>query len=280
METRKEEQQARVLYKYVARQCDELDLLEVGEIITVTKKECGDAGWFEGELQGKRGLFPSNYVELIEVEAPCETPPPPPQRKFVTADKTSKSTSSVPNCLSFKSPSPHTVNFKNAHAIITNQLKASFPGTEPPKCLLKPVPPEMFLENHDNGAPPASQVSQLVIEAEKRSADTQKSPDLRTAPNSVSYRANKIKRHDSRSEGYEALDELPLPQKKKAPPKVSPKSRQSAHVPSAFVLKPVSSVAECEYVTRSKYDELMKIVEQLSNRVVTLELAILNKNLN
>uniref|UniRef100_A0A1I7XVQ9 BZIP domain-containing protein n=1 Tax=Steinernema glaseri TaxID=37863 RepID=A0A1I7XVQ9_9BILA len=95
----------------------------------------------------------------------------------------------------------------------------------------------MFLENHDNGAPPASQVSQLVMKAEKRSADRQKSSDLKTEQKSVSYRTNKIKRHDSR-------------------------------------------MAESEYVTRSKYDELMKVVEELSNRIVTLEQTIVNKNPN
>ena len=54
---------ARVLYGRLAKDDDELTIKE-GEIIeNVTEN---DGGWWEGEINGKRGLFPDNYVELIE----------------------------------------------------------------------------------------------------------------------------------------------------------------------------------------------------------------------
>ena len=53
---------ARVTFSYNAEDEDELTL-EVGDII----KNIVDAetGWWEGELNGKRGLFPNNFVEEI-----------------------------------------------------------------------------------------------------------------------------------------------------------------------------------------------------------------------
>ena len=54
---------ARVLYGRLAKDDDELTIKE-GEIIENVIEN--DGGWWEGEISGKRGLFPDNYVELIE----------------------------------------------------------------------------------------------------------------------------------------------------------------------------------------------------------------------
>lgn len=60
---------ARVLYPYTPNHDDELALKEVGTMITVVKKTCSDPGWFLGEIDGKRGLIPDNFVEFIKVPA-------------------------------------------------------------------------------------------------------------------------------------------------------------------------------------------------------------------
>lgn len=54
-----------MLYKYDAANPDELSFPE-GAIITILNKNCEDDGWYEGEYNGKRGLFPENFVKLIE----------------------------------------------------------------------------------------------------------------------------------------------------------------------------------------------------------------------
>ncbi|KAI6179827.1 hypothetical protein M3Y98_00652800 [Aphelenchoides besseyi] len=57
---------AKVLYEYGATQPDELDLRE-GDVITVLTRKCADEGWCEGELNGRRGLFPENFVKFTTV---------------------------------------------------------------------------------------------------------------------------------------------------------------------------------------------------------------------
>ena len=42
---------------------DELTLVE-GEIITIVSRVIEDAGWWRGELDGKVGVFPDNFVKV------------------------------------------------------------------------------------------------------------------------------------------------------------------------------------------------------------------------
>jgi myosin-1 len=55
--------QCRALYDYEAQEADEL-ALTTGQIVTIIKKN--DDGWWLGTLNGKRGVFPGNYVEEIK----------------------------------------------------------------------------------------------------------------------------------------------------------------------------------------------------------------------
>ena len=57
---------ARVTFIYKPEQDDELTL-EVGEIIMNIVDV--DVGWCEGELNGKRGMFPNNFVEELVPDA-------------------------------------------------------------------------------------------------------------------------------------------------------------------------------------------------------------------
>jgi len=53
-----------VRYPYAAANDDELTLAE-GDIITVLDRNIVDAGWWKGELKGRVGVFPDNFVELL-----------------------------------------------------------------------------------------------------------------------------------------------------------------------------------------------------------------------
>lgn len=69
----------KALFSYEAQNNDELSLKE-GELVEIIAKDCGDAGWWEGEVNGKRGVFPDNFVKLLPAEVEKEKPkkPPPP----------------------------------------------------------------------------------------------------------------------------------------------------------------------------------------------------------
>ncbi|CAF1382771.1 unnamed protein product [Adineta ricciae] len=55
---------ARVLFDYKKSADDELSLA-VGDIVTVLEKHLEDDGWWKGELNGRIGVFPDNYVEEL-----------------------------------------------------------------------------------------------------------------------------------------------------------------------------------------------------------------------
>ncbi|CAF4755550.1 unnamed protein product [Rotaria socialis] len=55
---------ARVLYDYKKAADDELTLT-VNDIVTVLDKNLEDEGWWKGEVNGRIGVFPDNYVEEI-----------------------------------------------------------------------------------------------------------------------------------------------------------------------------------------------------------------------
>jgi len=67
---------ARCFYPYFAQNDDELTLQE-GDIVNIISKDCEDEGWFRGELRGKIGLFPDNFVKIITANDPVYTPPLP-----------------------------------------------------------------------------------------------------------------------------------------------------------------------------------------------------------
>uniref|UniRef100_A0A1A7X998 Osteoclast-stimulating factor 1 n=1 Tax=Iconisemion striatum TaxID=60296 RepID=A0A1A7X998_9TELE len=70
-------EQCKVLFPYEAQNEDELTLRE-GEIINIVTKDCADAGWWMGEIGGRQGVFPDNFVKLLEAEKERPKKPPPP----------------------------------------------------------------------------------------------------------------------------------------------------------------------------------------------------------
>ena len=59
------------IYTYVAQYEDELSF-EEGDVITVLSKD--EADWWKGELNGKSGVFPSNYVEPFKCKSTSLSP--------------------------------------------------------------------------------------------------------------------------------------------------------------------------------------------------------------
>ena len=65
---KKPTERAKVMFPFECQHSDELQLFE-GDIITILNKDVPDnEGWWKGEVNGKVGLFPNNYVELLPAE--------------------------------------------------------------------------------------------------------------------------------------------------------------------------------------------------------------------
>ncbi|XP_075394898.1 SH3 domain-containing kinase-binding protein 1 isoform X2 [Tenrec ecaudatus] len=76
----------KVIFPYEAQNDDELTIKE-GDIVTLINKDCIDIGWWEGELNGRRGVFPDNFVKLLppdfEKEGNRPKKPPPPSAPII-----------------------------------------------------------------------------------------------------------------------------------------------------------------------------------------------------
>lgn len=78
----------RVLFAYEAANEDELTLKE-GDLITLVSREVADKGWWKGELKGKVGVFPDNFVEVVQQEEQQHKKPdrPPSKSQVVTTNR-------------------------------------------------------------------------------------------------------------------------------------------------------------------------------------------------
>ncbi|XP_048030765.1 SH3 domain-containing kinase-binding protein 1 isoform X1 [Megalobrama amblycephala] len=128
----------KVIFPYEAQNEDELSIKE-GDIVTIVNKECADAGWWLGELNGKQGVFPDNFVKLfipeVEKERPKKPPPPAaPTTKQVTDKKTEakKVPPERPESL------PHRSEEKGEDSKLSDIPKPSLPAFLPKK----PLPPK------------------------------------------------------------------------------------------------------------------------------------------
>ncbi|KAL3111769.1 hypothetical protein niasHT_011056 [Heterodera trifolii] len=69
---------AKVLYNYEAANSDELSLSE-GTVVTVVSRHCEEEDWFIAEHDGRRGLFPDNFVRFLDhgqMQASTNAQPP------------------------------------------------------------------------------------------------------------------------------------------------------------------------------------------------------------
>lgn len=76
--------EAKVLFDYQKVEVDELTL-QVGDIIKNVIVVPDVDGWCEGETDGNRGMFPSNFVEFLPSTTPVE-PPSQLNQLLITAD--------------------------------------------------------------------------------------------------------------------------------------------------------------------------------------------------
>ncbi|XP_071800814.1 SH3 domain-containing kinase-binding protein 1-like isoform X2 [Asterias amurensis] len=100
-------ERAKVTFSYEAQHSDELELKE-GDIVTIIDKEAADSGWWLGEVDGRKGVFPDNFVTMLPPEKekvkkkapmparPTSVVPRPPQSETKIASSKSSVDSAAP----------------------------------------------------------------------------------------------------------------------------------------------------------------------------------------
>ncbi|EGV98463.1 SH3 domain-containing kinase-binding protein 1 [Cricetulus griseus] len=129
----------KVIFPYEAQNDDELTIKE-GDIVTLINKDCIDVGWWEGELNGRRGVFPDNFVKLLppdfDKEGNRPKKPPPPSAPVIKqgADRPEREPK-----LDLQKPSVPAIPPKKPRPPKTNSLNR--PGALPPRRPERPVGP-------------------------------------------------------------------------------------------------------------------------------------------
>ena len=158
-----------MLFPYTALNEDELSLQE-GQIITIVSKDIEDKGWWRGEIDGKVGVFPDNFVKMLPAtnattstnatptknaveEKPQKKPIRPPNSpalKKPTVGATSTSSSGA----SSATTSASSVGRKSSFNRTTNEnnKRSSFGKSTPP-----PKPKPSSASSSSKAAPPPQQ---------------------------------------------------------------------------------------------------------------------------
>ncbi|XP_064196339.1 CD2-associated protein-like isoform X2 [Anguilla rostrata] len=121
----------KAIYPFDASNEDELTLKE-GDIICVLNKETGEPGWWRGEVNGKEGVFPDNFVTVIS-----ET-----DKEAVTSRGSFKTSSKLDSEEKPKKPPPPTKSLGPKPEVPSADKKPTYPRPEDRgKDQLPPAPP-------------------------------------------------------------------------------------------------------------------------------------------
>ncbi|XP_056150281.1 CD2-associated protein isoform X2 [Lampris incognitus] len=175
----KAKEYCKVNFAFEATNEDELSLKE-GDIIQILSKDTGEPGWWQGEVSGKEGVFPDNFVVMIseterealasrgsvksspkpEAEERPKKPPPPskniaPKPEVPSADK--KPLPARPEDKVDK-PVPDQKPSKPAAPVVPPKKPVpppgkGRPGSIPPKRPDKPLTPSPSLVKHNGEVP-------------------------------------------------------------------------------------------------------------------------------
>ncbi|XP_007945862.1 SH3 domain-containing protein 21 [Orycteropus afer afer] len=193
----------RVLFDYQPEAPDELELRR-GDVVKVLRKTTEDKGWWEGESQGRRGVFPDNFVL-----------PPPPIKKLVPRKVVSRESAPVkePKKMMPKTALPAV---KKLVTVPTGPSKAKPSWTSSRENQKRP--------SRDSGS--SSRVLDGVPghPGKKQSRSKTQVPQQRSAPSQEEEQSSRAKAPSMNKSP--ALDQIPKPEKtlpdKAATPKKTP----------------------------------------------------------
>uniref|UniRef100_A0A669Q6B5 SH3 domain containing kinase binding protein 1 n=1 Tax=Phasianus colchicus TaxID=9054 RepID=A0A669Q6B5_PHACC len=236
----KTKEYCKVIFPYEAQNDDELTIRE-GDVVTLISKDCIDVGWWEGELNGKRGVFPDNFVKLLPSDFEKERPkkPPPPSAPVVkqglgTTDRkqeVKKVPPERPECL------PNRTEEKERSEREQKQLDLQKPSVPaiPPK---KPRPPKANPVNRPGTLPPRRPERPVVPATHTRSD----SPKVELVGSSVSSALEKDSSERSNDIDLEGFDSVvPIAEKLNHPTTTRPKATGRRPPSQSFTSSSLSS---------------------------------------
>ncbi|XP_055657239.1 SH3 domain-containing kinase-binding protein 1 isoform X1 [Falco peregrinus] len=219
----KTKEYCKVIFPYEAQNDDELTIRE-GDVVTLISKDCIDVGWWEGELNGRRGVFPDNFVKLLPSDFEKERPkkPPPPSAPVIkqgsgTTDRKheiKKVPPERPECL------PNRTEEKERSEREQKQLDLQKPSVPaiPPK---KPRPPKANSVNRPGTLPPRRPERPVVPATHTRSD----SPKVELVGSTVSGTLEKDSSERSNDIDLEGFDSvIPIAEKLNHPTTTRPKA--------------------------------------------------------
>ncbi|PKU40423.1 sh3 domain-containing kinase-binding protein 1 isoform x3 [Limosa lapponica baueri] len=134
----KTKEYCKVIFPYEAQNDDELTIRE-GDVVTLISKDCIDVGWWEGELNGRRGVFPDNFVKLLPSDFEKERPKKPPPPSAPVIKQGSERSEREQKQLDLQKPSVPAIPPKKPRPPKANSVNR--PGTLPPRRPERPVVP-------------------------------------------------------------------------------------------------------------------------------------------
>ncbi|KYO30203.1 SH3 domain-containing kinase-binding protein 1 isoform B [Alligator mississippiensis] len=230
----------KVIFPYEAQNDDELTIKE-GDIVMLLSKDCIDVGWWEGELNGRRGVFPDNFVKLLSSDFEKERPkkPPPPsapviKQGSVTTDRKHeirKVPPERPECL------PNRTEEKERSEREQKQLELQKPSVPaiPPK---KPRPPKTNSLNKPGTLPPRRPERPVVPVTHARS-DSQKVELVGSTVSNTLEKDSSERSSDIDLEGFDSV--VPVAEKLSHPTTTRPKATGRRPPSQSLTLSSLSS---------------------------------------
>ncbi|XP_059695844.1 SH3 domain-containing kinase-binding protein 1 isoform X1 [Haemorhous mexicanus] len=219
----KNKEYCKVIFPYEAQNDDELTIRE-GDVVTLISKDCIDVGWWEGELNGRRGVFPDNFVKLLPSDFEKERPkkPPPPSAPVIkqgsgTTDRKheiKKIPPERPECL------PNRTEEKERSEREQKQLDLQKPSVPaiPPK---KPRPPKANAVSRPGTLPPRRPERPVVPVTHARS-DSPKVELVGSAVSGTLEKDSSERSNDIDLEGFDSV--IPIAEKLNHPTTTRPKA--------------------------------------------------------
>ncbi|XP_045566451.1 SH3 domain-containing kinase-binding protein 1 isoform X4 [Salmo salar] len=212
----------KVIFPYDANNEDELSMKE-GEIVTIINRvcvsnirvhacgcacvyqDCADAGWWMGEIGGRKGVFPDNFVKLLIPDVEKERPkkPPPP---------------SVPS-------GKHTTDVVYLDSLVLSTEKLSHPTAMRPRVLVR-RPRSLIISTSSLSS--IDQLDSPVVEEQRKGKDREKEEQRR----------GKDREKEEQRRGKDREKEL---QERKALPTITVPDSKGVLPPKPAVLHPPST---------------------------------------